>query len=82
MPGYEHTPAEALPEECAGAADLFDDVGNADIWAQIISHQRDRDAARVYSARDIAVEGGIERTPPAAMDENRERRTFSRLRQE
>ncbi len=82
MADKKHRPIVALPHEHAGAADLLDDVGDGDIRAQIVAGDRDNDAVRVEAARHLAEHRGIERAPPAAMDENRKRRRLARRRKE
>ncbi len=78
----QHAPAEPLPQERAGAAHLLDDVGDADDRAQIVAGDRDGDAVGVQAARHLAEHRRIERAPPAAVDEQRERRVLARFRQE
>jgi hypothetical protein len=66
-------PAEPLPEEAAHAAHLLDDVCDADVRAQIVADDRDRNALSVRAARHLTEHRGFERTPPAAVNENGER---------
>ena len=55
MPSRQHPPAEPLPKEYAGAADLLDDVGDGDVRTQIVADDRDGNAAPVQAARHVAV---------------------------
>src|ERR1700733_16244506 len=78
----EYAAAEPLPQKSAGAVHLLDNLGDADIRAEIVAGHRHGNAARIQSARHLAEERRIERAPPAAMNEQRERRIFAGLRQE
>jgi len=54
MAVHQHAPAEPLPEEDTGAADLLDDVGHGHDRAKIVTGHRDGDAAPVQAARHVA----------------------------
>jgi hypothetical protein len=71
--------AETPPQEQAGGADLADDLTDGDIRTQVVTRDRDRDAARIQSGRHVAESRSIERAPVAAMHEQRERRVTGRV---
>jgi hypothetical protein len=61
---------------------LRDDFSDAHNWTEIVAGHRDGNAAPIRPARHLAEHRGIERTPPAAVDENRKRRIFAGRRKE
>src|SRR6185312_7533202 len=66
--------AVTAPQRQAGRAHLFDDGGNAHVRDEIVAGDGNRDAVRVGADRGLTEHRGIERAPPSAVNEHRERR--------
>ena len=62
---------------------LRDDLGEADIGAEVVARDRHRDAVPDEAARDMAEQAAVEGAPVAAVEEERQRRAARiALRQE
>jgi hypothetical protein len=62
------------PQPQAGREHLFDDGGDRDLRAEIVTGDRDGHTARVRSGCQLAEHRWLERAPPAAVNEQCERR--------
>ncbi len=82
MAENEQPLVESLPQKHASTAHLLDDDADADIGTEIVANHGDADAMGVGAARHLAEHRTIERPPPAAVNEQRERRLATRIRQE
>ena len=66
--------AALAPQHQAGRAHLLNNVGDRAVGAEIVAGDRDRDAARIRTRCHLRKHRRLERSPPAAMNEHRERR--------
>ena len=67
------------PEVKHRGAHLLDDGGDRDRRAKIVADDRDRHAVRIRPLRHLAESFRIERAPPAAVNEHRQRRIVVRV---
>lgn len=74
MAVHEDALAPLTPQEQTGAAHLLDDGGDRDLRTEIVTGNRDADAARIRPGRRLAEHRRIERAPPAAVNEQSQRR--------
>ena len=65
--------AVKLPQEQTGCSHLLDDGGDAHRRAEIVADHRDTHAVRVRALGHLVEHRGVERAPPAAVNEHGER---------
>src|SRR6185437_11051971 len=71
---HHHALPAAAPEKEAGVAHLLENAGDANLRAQVVADDRDAHALCVRPLGHVVEALRRQRTPPAAVDENGERR--------